>query len=57
MSCNAMISGIEGASRISSVFYECVEDVDVAVIVTEWEQFRALDLAKNERSYGLSGCH
>jgi UDPglucose 6-dehydrogenase len=26
--------------------YECVEDVDVAVIVTEWEQFRALDLAR-----------
>ena len=26
--------------------YECVEDADVAVIVTEWEQFRALDLAR-----------
>ena len=26
--------------------YECVEDVDVAVIVTEWEQFRALDLVR-----------
>jgi len=26
--------------------YDCVEETDVAVIVTEWEQFRALDLAK-----------
>ena len=26
--------------------YECVEEADVAVIVTEWEQFRALDLAR-----------
>jgi UDPglucose 6-dehydrogenase len=24
--------------------YDCVEDADAAVIVTEWEQFRALDL-------------
>jgi UDPglucose 6-dehydrogenase len=26
--------------------YDCVEDADAAVIVTEWEQFRALDLEK-----------
>ena len=26
--------------------YHCVEDADAAVIVTEWEQFRALDLAR-----------
>jgi UDPglucose 6-dehydrogenase len=26
--------------------YDCVEETDVAVIVTEWEQFRALDLEK-----------
>ena len=26
--------------------YDCVEDADAAVIVTEWEQFRALDLAR-----------
>jgi UDPglucose 6-dehydrogenase len=26
--------------------YECVEEADVAVIATEWEQFRALDLAR-----------
>src|SRR5919109_1188642 len=26
--------------------YDCVEDADAAVIVTEWEQFRALELAK-----------
>jgi UDP-glucose 6-dehydrogenase len=26
--------------------YECVEEADVAVIVTEKEQFRALDLAR-----------
>jgi UDPglucose 6-dehydrogenase len=26
--------------------YECVEEADAAVIVTEWEQFRALELAK-----------
>lgn len=26
--------------------YECVEEADTAVIVTEWEQFRALDFAR-----------
>ena len=26
--------------------YDCVEEADVAVIVTEWEQFRALDLGR-----------
>jgi UDPglucose 6-dehydrogenase len=26
--------------------YDCVEEADAAVIVTEWEQFRALDLAR-----------
>jgi UDPglucose 6-dehydrogenase len=26
--------------------YECVEDADAAVIVTEWEQFRALELER-----------
>jgi len=26
--------------------YDCVEEADAAVIVTEWEQFRALDLTK-----------
>jgi len=26
--------------------YDCVEDADAAVIVTEWEPFRALDLAR-----------
>ena len=26
--------------------YDCVEEADAAVIVTEWEQFRALDLEK-----------
>jgi UDPglucose 6-dehydrogenase len=26
--------------------YDCVEEADVAVVVTEWEQFRALDLGR-----------
>ena len=26
--------------------YDCVEDADAVVIVTEWEQFRALDLKR-----------
>src|SRR5207244_4663046 len=33
--------------------YDCVEDADAAVIVTEWEQFRALDL---ERVKNLMSC-
>jgi UDPglucose 6-dehydrogenase len=33
--------------------YDCVEEVDAAVIVTEWEQFRALDL---ERVRDLMAC-
>jgi UDPglucose 6-dehydrogenase len=33
--------------------YDCVEDTDAAVIVTEWEQFRALDL---ERVRDLMAC-
>ena len=33
--------------------YDCVEQADAAVIVTEWEQFRALDL---ERLRNLMAC-
>ena len=33
--------------------YDCVEDTDAVVIVTEWEQFRALDL---ERLRDLMAC-
>jgi UDPglucose 6-dehydrogenase len=33
--------------------YDCVEDADAAVIVTEWEQFRALEL---ERLRDLMAC-
>jgi UDPglucose 6-dehydrogenase len=33
--------------------YDCVEDADAVVIVTEWEQFRALDL---ERLRDLMAC-
>ena len=33
--------------------YDCVEEADAAVIVTEWEQFRALDL---ERLRNLMAC-
>ena len=33
--------------------YDCVEEADAAVIVTEWEQFRALDL---ERMRDLMAC-
>jgi UDPglucose 6-dehydrogenase len=33
--------------------YDCVEDADAVVIVTEWEQFRALDL---ERIRDLMAC-
>ena len=32
--------------------YDCVEDADAAVIVTEWEQFRALDMERI-RDFGL----
>jgi UDPglucose 6-dehydrogenase len=30
--------------------YACVEGVDAMVIVTEWDQFRALDLARVKRA-------
>src|SRR5258708_39603523 len=33
--------------------YDCVEEADAAVIVTEWEQFRALDM---ERLRDLMAC-
>src|SRR5260370_41933072 len=33
--------------------YDCVENADAVVIVTEWEQFRALDL---ERMRDLMAC-
>jgi UDPglucose 6-dehydrogenase len=33
--------------------YDCVEEADAVVIVTEWEQFRALDL---ERVRKLMAC-
>src|SRR5260370_4768811 len=33
--------------------YDCVEDADAAVLVTEWEQFRALDM---ERLRDLMAC-
>jgi UDPglucose 6-dehydrogenase len=33
--------------------YDCVEEADAAVIVTEWEQFRALEL---ERLRDLMAC-
>jgi UDPglucose 6-dehydrogenase len=33
--------------------YDCVEEADAVVIVTEWEQFRALDL---ERARDLMAC-
>jgi UDPglucose 6-dehydrogenase len=33
--------------------YDCVEDADAVVILTEWEQFRALDL---ERIRDLMAC-
>ncbi len=33
--------------------YDCVEDADAVVIVTEWEQFRALDM---ERLRDLMAC-
>jgi UDP-glucose/GDP-mannose dehydrogenase family, UDP binding domain len=33
--------------------YDCVEETDVVVIVTEWQQFRALDL---ERVRDLMAC-
>ena len=35
--------------------YDCVEEADAVVIVTEWEQFRALDLGRVQRPDGLSG--
>jgi UDPglucose 6-dehydrogenase len=33
--------------------YDCVEEADAVVIITEWEQFRALDL---ERMRDLMAC-
>ena len=35
--------------------YDCVEEADAAVIVTEWEQFRALDLGRRQGPDGLPG--
>jgi UDPglucose 6-dehydrogenase len=34
----------------SSDPYTCAEQADVLIIVTEWEQFRALDLDRLKRS-------
>jgi UDPglucose 6-dehydrogenase len=45
-------AGMEQAKQVLSNVayyqgpYECVEGADAAVIVTEWEQFRALDLGR-----------
>ena len=43
--------GMEEASKLidfeaADDAYSCVEGADIAVIVTEWDQFRALDLAR-----------
>jgi UDPglucose 6-dehydrogenase len=45
-------AGMEQAKRVLPDLeycagpYDCLEDADAAVIVTEWEQFRALDLTR-----------
>ena len=52
-------SGMEQAKQVLADVtycqgpYDCVEQADAAVIVTEWEQFRALDL---ERLRNLMAC-
>ena len=52
-------AGMEQAKQVltdveySTGPYDCVEAADAAVIVTEWEQFRALDL---ERIHTLMAC-
>ena len=54
-------AGMESAKKILSdvVFtdgpYACAEGADALVIVTEWEQFRALDMRRLRRSHGGSG--
>jgi UDPglucose 6-dehydrogenase len=51
--------GMEQAKRVLSDVtyclgpYDCVKEADAVVIVTEWEQFRALDL---ERVRDLMAC-
>ena len=35
--------------------YECATDADAVVIVTEWEQFRALDLKRLATLHGVPG--
>jgi UDPglucose 6-dehydrogenase len=37
-----MLSGVEYASGA----YDCMNGADIAVIITEWDQFRALDLKR-----------
>ena len=34
--------------------YECAAGADALVIVTEWEQFRALDLPRLKRGHGAA---